>query len=81
MSPEVIKSHWRREPFTPFRVHVSDGSVFDVRVPEFMYLFAREVVVGVEESDEGLPSRSVYIDPLHVTRIEPINGKGTPGGR
>lgn len=76
MSPEVIKSHWRREPFTPFRLHVSDGTAYEVHVPEFMYLSSRELVVGVDESADGLPARSVVIDPLHVARIEPMNGNG-----
>jgi len=38
------------------------------------------VQIGLEPLDRGdIPSGgSVYVDPAHITRIEPLNGKRRP---
>ena len=74
MGPGEIKKHLRRRPFQPFRVFVSDGSSYDVRHPELAYVSRSEVVIGLDAANGDLPDRSIYIAPLHVTRIEPIDG-------
>ena len=74
MRPEEIRDKLRRRPFHPLRVYLSDGSSHDVRHPEMAYVSRREVVIGVPGNSGDLPVRSVYCDPLHVTRIEPIDG-------
>ena len=71
-----LVSHHRRQPFQPFRLHLSDGSSHEVRVPEFMYVTATTVVIGQPPVVDGVPERAVYCDPVHITRIEPLpNGK------
>jgi hypothetical protein len=34
----------------------------------------REVVIGLESAEAEVPERSVFCDPLHITRIELIDG-------
>lgn len=75
MTPEKLQEHLRRQPFQPFRVFLSDGSKHDVRHPEMAFLTRREIIIAVSQV-EGFPERTVTCDLLHVTRIEPINGKG-----
>ena len=75
MRPDEIRAHVRKQPFEPFRVFVSDGSYYDVLHHDFMLVSRTEVVIGVAESAEGFPCRNAYLDPLHITRIEPINGE------
>jgi hypothetical protein len=77
MTPEAIQGHLRRQPFQPFRVFLSDGSVHEVRHPEMALLTRREVIIAVPQDIERLPTRTVICDLLHVTRIEPIDGRGT----
>jgi hypothetical protein len=76
VTPETIQEHLRRQPFQPFRVFLSDGSAHDVRHPEMVLVMRREVIIAVPQQDQELPEHAVYCDPLHITRIEPINGKG-----
>jgi hypothetical protein len=71
MRAEEIRHHLRQEPFTPFRVFLSDGSTYDVEDSEFAYVTAREFIVGIDFGRNGMPRRSAYLDPIHVTRIEP----------
>ena len=78
MTPESIQEHLHRQPFQPFRVFLSDGSEYDVRHPEMVFVMRREVVIALPPRSGQLPDRAVYCDPLHITRIELINGRSAP---
>ncbi len=75
MRAQEIHAHVRKRPFVPIRVFLSDGSRHDVRHPEFILVMQREVVIATPSRGEELPERAVYIDPIYITRIEPLNGK------
>ena len=74
MNVNQILEHVRREPFQPIRIYMSDGSSYEVRHPEMALVTRREVVIALPSREAELPERSVFCDPLHVTRIEPIDG-------
>ena len=74
MRPDEIRAHLHKRPFQPIRIFVSDGSSYDVRHPEMMFVTRREVVIGLDAGDDRIPERSAYCDPVHITRIEPIDG-------
>jgi hypothetical protein len=38
-------------------------------------LTRREIIIAVPKDAEPFPERTVICDLLHVTRIEPINGR------
>jgi hypothetical protein len=82
MHPEEVRRHLRQQPFLPIRVFVSDGSTYDVHDPAYTYVSRREVVIGMDIGENQLPRRSAYLDPIHITRVEPlVNGEGTrPNG-
>lgn len=73
MSPHEIVKHLKRDAFRPFRMHMSDGTSYDVRHPEMAIVTRFEVVVALEPDSEGLAERTMFCDPLHVTRIEPLS--------
>jgi hypothetical protein len=75
MRPDEIRTHLRRQPFRPIRVYLSDGSHYDVRHPELALVSRMDVVIAIDPGNDDVPERSVYCDPVHVTRIEPINGQ------
>ena len=75
MRPDDIRAHLRREPFQPIRVYVSDGSKYDVRHPELMLVTRSEVIVALDPGDDEIPEHKVFCDPVHITRIEPVNGR------
>ena len=75
MTPEAIQKHLLHQPFRPFRVFLSDGAVYEVRQPEMVLVMRREIVIALPKPGEQFPRHAVYCDPLHITRIEPINGK------
>lgn len=79
MRAEEIRNHVRRQPFQPFRVFVSDGSSYEVSHPELILVGRRDVVISIELGDDDIPERFAYCDPVHITRIEPVNGQRRPG--
>ena len=75
MRAEEILQHVRRQPFRPFCVFVSEGATYDVRHPELIFVTRRDVIIALDEGDGEVPERSAYLDPVHITRIEPVNGR------
>ncbi len=73
MRASKILEHLRRKPFRPIRVHLSDGSAYDVRHPEFVAVSRIEIAIALDPGEAELPEKMVYCDPLHITRIELID--------
>ena len=71
-----VKEHLGRVPFVPFRIHVSDGSAFDVPHLDFVLVTKWAIHVAHEvsenEDNELLPARVTRIAVGHITRIEEI---------
>jgi hypothetical protein len=76
MRPEKIRECFRRQPFRPLRIHLSDGAFYEIHHPDMVWIGRTDVVIGVlaEEGDDpaGLPDLAVLCDPVHVTRIVPV---------
>ena len=70
MRAEEIRQHLRTQPFEPIRIYMSDGSSFDVPHPDFVMLTRTLVTIGLGSTDQEIPERSVFCDPVHITRIE-----------
>ena len=83
MRPDDIRAHLRREPFQPVRVYISDGSRYDVRHPEMMLVTRTEVIIAIDPGRDAIPDQKVFCDPIHITRIQPVNGqkRKRPGAR
>lgn len=56
---------------------MSDGSTYDVIHPENAVVSRSQVAIAVREADEEVPERLVFCDPLHITRIVPLDGSRT----
>jgi hypothetical protein len=75
MRPKDIRAHLRKHPFRPIRIYLSDGAEYEVRHPEMMLVTQTEVVIGLDPGEHDLPENAVYCDPVHITRIRPIDGE------
>ncbi len=74
MNPNENLAHLRRQPLEPMRICLSDGSSYEVRHPENALVTRTTVAIAVEPEDGELPKRMVYCDPLHITRVVPVDG-------
>ncbi len=75
MRVEELSFHVRGRPFRPFRVHVSDGSVYGVIDAHNILVTRTAIMIGIDLNKQGIPRRGVYVDPVHITRIEPLQGE------
>jgi len=72
MAPNDIKEKLTRKLFQPLRVYISDGSSYDIESEGIAAVNRMEMFIGIDPDASGLSRRSIYIDPRHVTRIEPL---------
>ncbi len=76
MRPEDVRELLVRQPFEPFRIFISDSKTFDVTHQD-MCLIGRSAI-NVVIPDRDMPwmyDRLAHCALIHITRIEPINGR------
>jgi hypothetical protein len=84
MAPGVLRDALKRTPFQPFRLVQTDGTAYEVRHPDQVWVGLTYAVVGVygQQSPE-FPERFTTLDLLHLMRLEPIptapQGNGQQG--
>ena len=79
MAPEELRDTLRRQPFEPFRIVLTDGAGYEVRHPDLLWVGQRTAYVGLTgDPGQTFFERSVRVDLLHITRIEPIDSSATP---
>jgi hypothetical protein len=71
MTVQTFRELLSQRPFKPFRLVMSSGQSYDVRHPEMAMLTRTDILVGVNETDEGVPAEFKICSLLHVTAIEP----------
>lgn len=81
MPPQDLLQALRRQPFAPFRIHVSDGTVYDVHHPELVMVGLASAVVGVPAQNQPAPVYERYetVDLRHVVRLVPLPAAQTAG--
>ena len=76
MQPEDMADHLTKRPFEPFRIFLSDGKTFDIRHPELCMVGRTTAYVGVpDRKRRGVAMRVIHCALVHITRIEPLNGR------
>ena len=73
MTYQRLKAFVDRQPFVPFKLHVADGDLIEVKSPEFIWLHPSKRVVFIATGDnENADDR--IVDLLLVTQISSGNG-------
>lgn len=76
ITPADIRDFLTRRPFEPIRICLSDGRSFVVRHPDMCMVGRNTIQVGIPDpEDERLYARVAQCAILHITGIEPVNGK------
>lgn len=80
MSPTDLLDAQRRRPFEPFRIQVSDGTVYDVRHTELVMVGLGAVIIGIPASGQAQPvyERAITVSLMHVVKILPLPASATP---
>jgi hypothetical protein len=75
MTVESFKKLLATRPFEPFRLVMSSGEKYEVRHPEMAWLTRTTLYIGVNPDERGIPADATWCSLLHVSDIEPLNGK------
>jgi hypothetical protein len=81
MPPQDLLTALRRRPFEPFLLHVTDGTIYEVRHPELVMLSVTSAVVGVPAKGGAPPQieRCEIVDLRHIGRLVPLGLPPSPG--
>jgi hypothetical protein len=71
----------RARPFVPFRIVTSDGTTYEVRHPDMVFVGMSSVLVGYpSEQPPHAYSRYDVVSMRHVVRLEPAEAAQAAGG-
>ncbi len=71
MRPEDIREFTRKQPFEPYRLHITGGQTYDIRHPDQVIVLRSRLVIGVSGND-SIPDRVEHIALVHIVRIEEL---------
>jgi hypothetical protein len=78
MRPDDLTNELRKQPFTPFRVVMTDGKSYDIFHPELLMVGHRSATIGLTESpEERLYNLTALLDLMHIIRVEPLPQKAS----
>jgi hypothetical protein len=73
MRAEELVELIRKRPFRPLRLHLTDGSRYEIRHPDNIMVLRQRVDIGVPADPEsGVMDRVEYCSLLHVVRVEEL---------
>jgi hypothetical protein len=73
MNVQTFRELLTQRPFQPFRLVMSSGQSYDVGHPEMAMLTRSDILVGIGDTDEGVPAEFKICSLLHVSAIEPLS--------
>jgi hypothetical protein len=80
MRPEDLQELLRHRPFEPFRLHLTDGSVHEIRHPEMARAGRSILWIHSPETIHSIPfgQRRVGVALIHIVQIEFVKPESKP---
>ena len=80
MTVQTFREWLTQRPFKPFRLVMSSGQTYEVRHPEMAWLTRTSILVGIDDSQDGVPAEFKICSLLHVTAVEPLSAASQRAG-
>jgi hypothetical protein len=79
--PDDLNRVLRTQPFQPFRIHLSNGRMLDIRHPELAVVGRTTMFIGRPAADTAFPTYEDYdlIALIHINNLEPLPMSSSPG--
>jgi hypothetical protein len=73
MTLQELHDAARRQPFQPFRLHLTTGATYDIRHPDLIMVGRRSAIIGIAEETNGTAyDRTFQVDLLHIVGVEAL---------
>ncbi len=74
--PEELYRMLKRQPFEPFRLHLTDGRVFDIRYPHMNMVGTTWIRIGILAPDDPdpdpVPDHTIKVPIARISRVESL---------
>lgn len=79
MDYQTLREWIDAEPFTPFRLVMTDGREFAIHHPNMLWPARTNVLVGIpgNSAEPDIPDRHATVAMLHIVRVEPLDTDAT----
>jgi hypothetical protein len=76
-----VLEYLRQSPFVPFRIHVTDGTIYDIRHPELVKvgMTKADIFFPKDDTPHAVVLRRESVALVHMVRIEPTEKAGLAG--
>jgi hypothetical protein len=71
MTVQTFRELLSQRPFKSFWLVMSSGQIYEVCHPEMAWPSRTSILVGLDDSEEGVPAEFKICSLLHVTAVEP----------
>jgi hypothetical protein len=78
MEASEFKQLLKRRPFGPLRIHMTDGTTYDIFHPDNIFVLHSRIDIGVGADPNGVLDRVDYCSLDHVVRVEELSKKAKP---
>ena len=73
MSATELLRMLRAQPFVPFRIHISGGTVYEIRHPEMVIVLAAAAIVAFPDlANPEMATGWEVVALRHMIRLEPL---------
>jgi hypothetical protein len=80
MRPDELIALIRARPFSPLRIHLSDGTAYEIRHPDQIIVLRGRVHIGVgADAETGAVERIEHVSLLHIVRVEELVSASSQG--
>lgn len=81
MDYQTLREWIDADPFTPFRIMMTDGRAIEVHHPSLLWPGRNTAMLGIPDNpaEPEVPSRRVTLSMLQILRVEPLGTDVTVG--
>ena len=80
MRPDELIALIRTRPFVPLRIHLGDGTAYEIRHPDQIIVLRGRVDIGVGADPEtGAMEGIEHVSLLHIVRVEELVSASSQG--
>jgi hypothetical protein len=74
MRPEDLREFTRRQPFVPYRIHLTGGKTYDIVHPDQVIVLRSRMIIGVGD-ENSIPEHADHVALIHIVRIEELQSE------